>query len=202
MTDIDFNLLLRIVAVGCYLVILATWPRRKQRVTERLGKLVLPLTRTANRLMVPALVLAPLLILFQWFRDFGLMIHAVLCAVAVLAAELVIRERMLGAMAGVYQKGLVVDGRLLMFSDIHALPTLSYDAEIEAYFNDNYLRCKHVLIKTVDDSYNELENQDEFYRRTLEVVTENSGTIRVGFASQQERDSAVATMVELEPRLQ
>ena len=37
--------------------------------------------------------------------------------------------------------------------------------------------------------------------RTLEVVTENSGTIRVGFASQQERDSAVATMVELEPRL-
>ena len=175
MTDIDFNLLLRIVALGCYLVILATWPRRKQRVTERLGKLVLPLTRTANRLMVSALVLAPLLILFQWFRDFGLMIHAVLCAVAVLAAELVIRERMLGAMAGVYQKGLVVDGRLLMFSDIHALPTLSYE--------------------------DELENQDEFYRRTLEVVTENSGTIRVGFASQQERDSAVATMVELEPRL-
>ena len=157
MTDIDFNLLLRIVALGCYLVILATWPRRKQRVTERLGKLVLPLTRTANRLMVPALVLAPLLILFQWFRDFGLMIHAVLCAVAVLAAELVVRERVLGAMAGVYQKGLVVDGRLLLFSDIHALPTLSYE--------------------------DELENQDEFYRRTLEVVTENSGTIRVSFAS-------------------
>ena len=40
-------------------------------------------------------------------------------------------------------------------------PLRPSDSEIEAYFNDNYLRCKHVLIKTVDDSYNELENQDE-----------------------------------------
>ena len=68
-----------------------------------------------------------------------------------------------------------MDGRLLLFSDIHALPTLSYE--------------------------DELTEQDEFYRRTMEVVTENSGTIRVGSASQQERDSAVATMVELGPRL-
>lgn len=178
MTDIDFNLLLRILALGCYLVVLATWPGRKKRVTARLGKLVLPLTGTANRFVVPVLVLvlAPLLILFQWFRDFGLMINVVLCAVAVLAAELVVRERVLGAMAGVYQKGLVVDGRLLLFSDIHALPTLSYE--------------------------DELAEQDEFYRRTLEVVTENSGTIRVGFVSVEERESAVATIVELEPRLQ
>lgn len=174
MTDIDFNLLLRILALGCYLVVLATWPGRKKRVTARLGKLVLPLTGTANRFVV--LVLAPLLILFQWFRDFGLMINVILCAVAVLAAELVVRERVLGAMAGVYQKGLVVDGRLLLFSDIHALPTLSYE--------------------------DELTEQDEFYRRTLEVVTENSGTIRVGFVSVEERESAVAAMVELEPRLQ
>ena len=175
MTDIDFNLLLRILALGCYLVVLATWPGRKKRVTARLGKLVLPLTGTANRFVVPVLVLAPLLILFQWFRDFGLMINVVLCTVAVLAAELVVRERVLGAMAGVYQKGLVVDGRLLLFSDIHALPTLSYE--------------------------DELTEQDEFYRRTLEVVTENSGTIRVGFVSVEERESAVAAMVELEPRL-
>ena len=40
-------------------------------------------------------------------------------------------------------------------------PLRPTDAEIESYFNDNYLRCKHVLVKTVDDSYNELENQDE-----------------------------------------
>ncbi len=175
MTDIDFNLLLRILALGCYLVVLATWPGRKKRVTARLGKLVLPLTGTTNRLMVPVLVLAPLLILFQWFRDFGLMINAVLCGVALLAAELVIRERVLGTMAGVYKNGLVVDGRQLLFSEIHALPTLSYE--------------------------DELEDRDDFYRRTLEIVTENSGTIRVGFANVAERDAAVEAILQLEPRL-
>lgn len=35
------------------------------------------------------------------------------------------------------------------------------DDELMSFFRENYLRCKHVLIKTVDDSYNPLENQDE-----------------------------------------
>ncbi len=35
------------------------------------------------------------------------------------------------------------------------------DAELLNYLHDNYLRCKHVLINTVDDAGNDLENQDE-----------------------------------------
>ena len=175
MTDIDFNLLLRILALGGYLVVLVTWPNRKKKLALNLGEAVLPLASTKNRFMTPVLVVAPLLILFQWFRDFGLMINAVLCGVALLAAELVIRERVLGTMAGVYKNGLVVDGRQLLFSEIHALPTLSYE--------------------------DELEDRDDFYRRTLEIVTENSGTIRVGFANVAERDAAVEAILQLEPRL-
>lgn len=175
MTVIDYHLALRILALGCYLAILSTWPGRKGRLARRLGRQVLPLSGTASRLMVGVLVVAPLLILLQWFRSFGLLVDGVLCGVAVLAAELVIRERVLGAMAGVYQWGLVVDGRLLPFSEIHALPTLGYE----------------------DDP----GEGDEFYRATLVVVTRHSGTIRVGFASQQERDAAVAAVVALEPRL-
>ena len=136
---------------------------------------MLPLTGVTNRFMVPVLVIAPALILFQWFRNFGLMINVVLCGVALLAAELVIRERVLGAIAGVYKNGLVVDGRQLLFSEIHALPTLSYE--------------------------DELEDRDEFYRRTLEIVTEQAGTLRVGFASVAERDAAVEAICKLEPRL-
>ncbi|MBQ1281432.1 MAG: peptidylprolyl isomerase [Oscillospiraceae bacterium] len=33
--------------------------------------------------------------------------------------------------------------------------------ELMKFFHENYLRCKHVLISTVDDNYNPLENQDE-----------------------------------------
>ncbi len=169
------NYLLQIVALVAYAVLLVTWPNRKKKLVASLGEQVLPLTGTQNRFMVPVLVIAPALIFFQWFRNFGLMINAVLCGVALLAAELVIRERVLGAMAGVYKNGLVVDGRQLLFSEIHALPTLSYE--------------------------DELEDRDEFYRRTLEIVTENAGTLRVGFATVAERDGAVEAICKLEPRL-
>lgn len=169
------NYLLQIVALVVYAVLLVTWPNRKKKLMTNLGEQVLPLTGVTNRFMVPVLVIAPALILFQWFRNFGLMINVVLCGVALLAAELVIRERVLGAIAGVYKNGLVVDGRQLLFSEIHALPTLSYE--------------------------DELEDRDEFYRRTLEIVTEQAGTLRVGFASVAERDAAVEAICKLEPRL-
>ena len=169
------NYLLQIVALVAYAVLLVTWPNRKKKLMTNLGEQVLPLTGVTNRFMVPVLVIAPALILFQWFRNFGLMINVVLCGVALLAAELVIRERVLGAIAGVYKNGLVVDGRQLLFSEIHALPTLSYE--------------------------DELEDRDEFYRRTLEIVTEQAGTLRVGFASVAERDAAVESICKLEPRL-
>lgn len=169
------NYLLQIVALVAYAVLLVTWPNRKKKLMTNLGEQVLPLTGVTNRFMVPVLVIAPALILFQWFRNFGLMINVVLCGVALLAAELVIRERVLGTIAGVYKNGLVVDGRQLLFSEIHALPTLSYE--------------------------DELEDRDEFYRRTLEIVTEQAGTLRVGFASVAERDAAVEAICKLEPRL-
>ena len=169
------NYLLQIVALVAYAVLLVTWPNRKKKLMVNLGEQVLPLTGVTNRFMVPVLVIAPALILFQWFRNFGLMINLVLCGVALLAAELVIRERVLGAIAGVYKNGLVVDGRQLLFSEIHALPTLSYE--------------------------DELEDRDEFYRRTLEIVTEQAGTLRVGFASVAERDAVVEAICKLVPRL-
>ena len=169
------NYLLQIVALVAYAVLLVTWPNRKKKLMTNLGEQVLPITGITNRFMVPVLEIAPALILFQWFRNFGLMINVVLCGVALLAAELVIRERVLGAIAGVYKNGLVVDGRQLLFSEIHALPTLSYE--------------------------DELEDRDEFYRRTLEIVTEQAGTLRVGFASVAERDAAVEAICKLEPRL-
>lgn len=41
--------------------------------------------------------------------------------------------------------------------------------ELLKFFHENYLRCKHVLIQTVDDNYNPLENQDEL-KATAEDV--------------------------------
>ncbi len=38
-------------------------------------------------------------------------------------------------------------------------------------FDQTYMRCKHVLIKTVDDDNNELENQDELKAKAEEVAS-------------------------------
>ena len=82
------NYLLQIVALVAYGTLLVTWPNRKKKLMANLGEQVLPLTGTQNRFMIPVLVLAPALILFQWFRNFGLIINVVLCGVALLAAPL------------------------------------------------------------------------------------------------------------------
>lgn len=41
---------------------------------------------------------------------------------------------------------------------------------VRAYFDENYLRSKHVLIKTVDDNNAALENQDELEAKAREVA--------------------------------
>ena len=42
--------------------------------------------------------------------------------------------------------------------------------ELMKFFHENYLRCKHVLIQTVDENYNPLENQDELKARADDVA--------------------------------
>lgn len=42
--------------------------------------------------------------------------------------------------------------------------------ELMDFFMSSYLRCKHVLIKTVDDSYNPLENQDELAATAQDIA--------------------------------
>ena len=59
------NYLLQIVALVAYAVLLVTWPNRKKKLMTNLGEQVLPLTGVTNRFMVPVLVIAPALILFQ-----------------------------------------------------------------------------------------------------------------------------------------
>lgn len=46
---------------------------------------------------------------------------------------------------------------------------------VRAYFDENYLRCKHVLIKTVDDSGNELSDQAGLEAKAKEVAEKARG---------------------------
>lgn len=170
------NAILRYVAYAAYIILIATWPLRKKKIVSDLGNCVLATSRKTNALFIVVIVCAPLLIVLTRFRDFGLTINAVLAVSALLAAEVSIRDRIFASISGVYQNGIVVDGRYLPYDQIKALPTLGYDEEAEA-------------------------EQNELYERALKIVTEKSGVVYVGFASKEEKDAAIVAILEQEPRL-
>ncbi len=172
------NAILCCVSCAAYILLLATWPVRKKRMLSQLGECVLPLKHYGNRLFVLVLVCSPLLIVFSYFRDFGVMINAVLCASAVLAAEVGMKDQIFGKLAGIYQCGIIVDGRYLPYDQIRSIPELGYEK------NDA-----------------EQEVQDGMYERALKLVTEKSGIIYVGFADKAEKQAALAAVIGMEPRL-
>lgn len=170
----NMNVILRAVAYAAYTALLVSWPLRLKKLRRKAGAPVLPLKRKQNALMYAVLVCAPLLIVLQTVRDFGLPVNAVLCGCALFGAEVVIRDRILGGMAGVYEHALVADGRFFLLSDITALPTLSYEDGSE---------------------------QESLYARSLKVVTRTSGVVFIGFADENERNAAVDVLVKLKPEL-
>ena len=165
-----------IVALVAMVLILATLPLRIKKLTKKMGTCLLPLSRKKSMLFVAVLCFAPLMIIFQWFREFQPYIHIILSATAVLAIEIVIREQVYDARSGVYENALIVDGRLLLKEDIIALPTLEYENDPEAF----------------DESEDGTPSiSDPAYKKALKIVTDKSGVIFVGFESEEERNKTV-----------
>lgn len=173
----DLQVLIRIIAFLVYILLLVTWPARKKKICTALGKCILPLQRKKSSLFILVVVFAPVLILLTYFRNFGTMINFVLCASAILAVEVSIRDNVYNKLSGIYKNGMIVDGRYFLFNQITALPELGYEKE------------------------NTAEDQDELYSRSMKIVTEDSGIIYVGFVSKEEKESAIKVILEQEPRL-
>ena len=163
------SLVMQVCSLVVVAILLAMIPARKKTLDKKLGANLLPLTKKKNRLFVVIMVLVPVMLVLLCFRTFAFYIQLILDLSAVLAVELAIRDKVLGSKCGVYENALIVDGRLLMKEDIRALPTLEYENESEAFNGDNA----------------------DFYRKALQIVTEKNGVIFVGFASEEERTSAV-----------
>ena len=171
-----FLFIFSIVALVVMILILATLPLRIKKLSKKMGECLLPLSRKSSMLFVAVLCFAPLMIIFQWFREFAPYIHIILSATAVLAVEIVIRERVLDARSGVYENALIVDGRYIVRSDIIAFPTLEYENDPDAF---------------EDSEEGEIAMNDPMYKKALKIVTNSSGVIFVGFETEEERSKAV-----------
>ena len=170
-----FIFILSFVALVAMFLILATLPVRIKKLSKKLGTCLLPLSRKKSMLFIAVLCFAPLMIIFQWFREFQPYIHILLSLTAILAVEIVIKERVYDARSGVYENALIVDGRLLEKSDIVAFPTLEYENNPDAEENP--------------DEYPSLA--DPAYKKALKIVTNKSGVIFVGFETEEERNKTV-----------
>ena len=171
-----FLFILSLLSLGTMVLILATLPLRIKNLSKKMRKCLLPLSRKKSMLFVAVLCFAPLMIIFQWFREFAPYIHVLLSLTAILAIEVVIRERVFDARSGVYENALIVDGRLILKSDIVAFPTLEYENDPEAF-------------DLSQEDFDVLN--DPMYSKTLKIVTNKNGVIFVGFETKEERNQAV-----------
>lgn len=149
---------------------------RGRSLEQKIGMELLSLHKKPNKFFYVAASLLPIIVLIQFFRELSPMLSLVISGSAVLALEVLIREKILTKHSGVYEHALIVDGRLLWKADIIALPTLSYEKDTDEQNNA--------------DIY--AEDAKEIKEKSLKIVTKNSGIIYVGFSSKEEREKAVS----------
>ena len=103
-------------------------------------------------------------------------------AVAVLGAEICVKDFITLQISGVYEKALVVDGRIIYKDDILAFPTLEYEN------SEEYIKEKQ------EDEYS--MDALETAQRTLKIVTNSSGEIYAYFANKEERTKVVELLTK------
>nr|MCR4790615.1 hypothetical protein [Treponemataceae bacterium] len=150
---------------------------REKKMIKKLGQCLVPFTRKTSWLIILVFVFAFAMVVIQYFRTFQLYINVILNAVAVLAVELSIRDRVSQKNSGLYTDALVVDGKIIEKKDIIALPTLEYEE------SEEYKKEKEA------DEYS--KDAYETAMKSLKIVSDSHGEFYVGFASKEERAKAV-----------
>lgn len=155
---------------------------RMKKLSESLGECLLPLSRKNNFLSIIVIIAAIGMVTLQFFRQFQFYMMIIIDAVAVLGTEICIKDFIVFKTAGVYEKALVTDGRIIYRDDIIAFPTLEYEN------TEEYLKEK------MEDEYS--EDALETAQRTLKIVTNSSGEIYTYFASKEERAKVVELLTK------
>ena len=155
---------------------------RMKKLSDSFGKCLLPLARKKNFLSIFVIIAAVGMITLQFFREFQFYMMIIMDAVAVLGTEICIKDFIVFKTAGVYEKALVTDGRIIYRDDIIAFPTLEYEN------SEEYLKEKS------EDEYS--LDALETAQRTLKIVTNSNGEIYTYFSSKEERNKVVEILIQ------
>lgn len=96
---------------------------------KKSGKKIISVRKKNIFLQVLILIFSALLILMVWLRDLGSLTDIVVCLVAVLGCTMSLNEIFMNRFCGLYEKGLVGNGRFLPFEKILAVKNLSFSEQ-------------------------------------------------------------------------
>jgi hypothetical protein len=161
------------VSLGVYTLLTATLPLRKAALLKKAGERELPVKPRMLKFAVVVLVCCPLLILLVLFRDMGIFVNCVMCAIGLLGTEMAVREVMTAKCSGVYTNGLVAEGQFLPFADIFGIPFLALPKSKQSLHDSG----------------------------VLELVTRKRTNLQIIYSSEDECRLVIEKLVELEPRL-
>lgn len=161
------------VSLCAYVLLAATLPLRRAKMLRKAGERELPVKPRMLKFAVVVLVCCPLLILLVLFRDMGIFVNCIMCAIGILGTEMAVREVMTSKCSGVYANGLVAEGQFIPFADILGIPFLSLPKN----------------------------QQDVHDTGVLELVTKKRTNMQIIYSNEDECRRVIEKLVELEPRL-
>lgn len=173
MNSYELRVIFVVSAAVLYLLAFFLVPLKIKFLLKKTGNLVVPAKKKTVFLNILILIFSALLVFFVWLRDLGLFTDAVVCLVAVLGCVMSLNEIFLNKFCGLYEKGLVGNGRFLPLEKITALP----------------------LLKCSED---ELENIDS---RILVVSTEKKSSEQFVFSTEEEKNLVQSEILKLKPEL-
>lgn len=125
------SILIPILAyVACAVLVAVRFARHKKNIRE-LGNCLLELPRQKTRLVIAICIAAACVIGFLFVRTFALWITIVFALCAVMAVELALNDMLLRTCSGVYENGLITDGKLIFRRDVVSFPQLFYENDDE-----------------------------------------------------------------------
>ena len=113
-----------------YALLVLTIFLRKKSILKRAGKCVFSARPRPAKFSAAIIVYAPFIMLFSAFVDLRFYFKWMLCAVALLATEIAVREASTLRSSGVYENGVVTEGEVILFKDISRAGKTSTSGEI------------------------------------------------------------------------
>jgi hypothetical protein len=161
------------VSLFAYTLLVATLSSRRTGMLRKAGIRELPVKPRMLKFAVAVLVCCPLLMLLVLFRDMGIFVDFIMCAIGILGTEMAVREVMTSKCSGVYTNGIIAEGQFIPFSDIVGIPFLSLPENQQAVHDTG----------------------------VLDLVTKKRTNMQIIYGNEDECRRVIDKLIELEPRL-